>query len=294
MSKKLTVDVGHEPDLYQISQEFPVPEKTENVDSIMLPHTLLGGPKARMPVAMGTAYMVSSQNGKDANGASQNPALLSAWHAARNMQNTAGGQSNSLSGPFQSPSSGVGAWPTVEQLQMLQKPSALQGIHLPLNASKPPPCASQPSQAAPSLKEGNFTDNSNSIPILPRPYGFASYQTPAASLVEQHNQHQPARLHIPPTNQMQQPTVNNNPRATVFQQALSVAAAAMGSEPTSQFAAGFAAAAALANPHFQRAFHQALANASYTPTNVAPASSTNGAQPSVVYNEERLQENTGV
>jgi hypothetical protein len=47
--KKSLVEAKHEPDLFKISELYPLPEKAAD-DSIMLQCTLQGGPSARMPV----------------------------------------------------------------------------------------------------------------------------------------------------------------------------------------------------------------------------------------------------
>lgn len=60
VSEKQAADPDHEPDLYKISESFPVPEKADD-DSILLQCTLQGGPKARMPI-YSTTPLGSSQN----------------------------------------------------------------------------------------------------------------------------------------------------------------------------------------------------------------------------------------
>ncbi|KAL3944641.1 MAG: hypothetical protein SGBAC_001301 [Bacillariaceae sp.] len=50
VSEKQTADPDHEPDLYKISEEHPVPLRCPDDESILLPHILKEGPKARMPV----------------------------------------------------------------------------------------------------------------------------------------------------------------------------------------------------------------------------------------------------
>lgn len=59
VSEKQAADPDHEPDLYKISEEFPVPEKLGGDDSVMLQCTLEGGPKARMPIYSGALYSAS-------------------------------------------------------------------------------------------------------------------------------------------------------------------------------------------------------------------------------------------
>jgi len=54
VAKKLPADPDHEPDLYRISELFPLPLKAADEESILLPCTLQGGPKARMPIYSGS------------------------------------------------------------------------------------------------------------------------------------------------------------------------------------------------------------------------------------------------
>lgn len=59
VAKKLAADPEHEPDLYKISESYPVPTKYED-ESILLQCTVQGGPKARMPIYSGS--LMSSTN----------------------------------------------------------------------------------------------------------------------------------------------------------------------------------------------------------------------------------------
>eukprot|EP00977_Amphora_coffeiformis_P019740 scaffold7415_cov170-Amphora_coffeaeformis.AAC.15 len=59
VSEKTAADPDHEPDLYKISEEFPVPEKAAGDDSVLLQCTLEGGPKARMPIYSGALLSAS-------------------------------------------------------------------------------------------------------------------------------------------------------------------------------------------------------------------------------------------
>jgi HSF-type DNA-binding len=58
-SEKKTANPDHEPDLYQISEEHPVPEKADD-DSILLQCTVQGGPKARMPIYWGSTMSATA------------------------------------------------------------------------------------------------------------------------------------------------------------------------------------------------------------------------------------------
>ena len=62
VNQKKTTDPEHEPDLYKISEENPVPEKVDD-DSILLHCTVQGGPRARMPIYTGPTLGSHSHNG---------------------------------------------------------------------------------------------------------------------------------------------------------------------------------------------------------------------------------------
>ena len=55
VAEKGSTDVDREPDFYKISELYPVPVKADD-ESILLPCTVQGGPKARMPIYSG-AYL---------------------------------------------------------------------------------------------------------------------------------------------------------------------------------------------------------------------------------------------
>jgi hypothetical protein len=58
VAEKQAADPDQEPDLYKISEAFPVPQQAED-DSILLQCTLQGGPKARMPIYSGALRSVA-------------------------------------------------------------------------------------------------------------------------------------------------------------------------------------------------------------------------------------------
>jgi len=270
VSKKLTLDAGHEPDFYTISQEHPVPEKMENTDSIMLPNSLLGRPNARMPVGM------------------------------RNPTKPLNVNLNRLPAQTQFCQGQVPQGYAVPQMQMhnmarAQNPNPAQFVQMQMNVNR------TSNFSAPVLPQSALQTPPSSVsvvPILPKPAAPATAtpiaparyhaqiqpqphessglqaQTQVKVQVQPHHQQQlqahvksqaSSTLNSPQAQgQFQQPLLTNQ-QAAAFQQALSAAAAAIGSDPTSQFAAGFAAAAALSNPHFQRVFNQALAQNNCTP-----------------------------
>lgn len=58
VNQKKTADPEHEPDLYAISEENPVPEKNDD-DSVLLHCTVQNGPRARMPIYTGPVGMAN-------------------------------------------------------------------------------------------------------------------------------------------------------------------------------------------------------------------------------------------
>ncbi len=58
VSQKQACDPEHEPDLYKISEMFPLKDKAPD-DCILLDCTVQGGPKARMPIYTGTSLSSS-------------------------------------------------------------------------------------------------------------------------------------------------------------------------------------------------------------------------------------------
>jgi len=66
VAEKKTADPEHEPDFYAISDMYPLPEKVEEDESILLQCTLQGGPRARVPIysgpSAGMAAMQSMRN----------------------------------------------------------------------------------------------------------------------------------------------------------------------------------------------------------------------------------------
>ena len=63
VAEKTAADPDQEPDLYKISEQFPVPEKADNDDAVLLQCTLEGGPKARMPIYSGSIFSKNSSYG---------------------------------------------------------------------------------------------------------------------------------------------------------------------------------------------------------------------------------------
>lgn len=255
VSKKLTLDAGHEPDFYTISQENPVPEKMQNTDSIMLPNSFVGRPNARMPVGMSNPTEPLNSNRPPAHYGQVPQGYAVPQNQTPNMAHnpTQFGQMQNRTSNFSAP---------LPQ-SSLQTPSCVVPI-------LPKPAA----QATPTQQARYHAQI--------QPHNSSGLQ--AQSQVQPHHQLQQAHVKSQASStlntaqgQFQQPLLTNQ-QAAAFQQALSAAAAAIGSDPTSQFAAGFAAAAALSNPHFQRVFNQALAqNNSSPPSNASGTGTANSS-----------------
>lgn len=71
VNEKKATDPNEEPDLYEVSKLFPVPERTDD-DSILLHCTVQNGPRARMPI-YGGAYSSSATNSNAASVAEKKP-----------------------------------------------------------------------------------------------------------------------------------------------------------------------------------------------------------------------------
>jgi hypothetical protein len=235
VSQKQTVDVDHEPDFYKISQDYPVPKEMENSYSIMLPNSLIGRPHARMPVGMSTSMDPFHR-----------PPMQFGQGPQTQMRNQAGPTNNAPRNPAQ-----------IAQTQF--------GVNSSTKSTAPEPqFASQtPSAMLPILPKFTATPFRYPAQSMAHNQGPSELQQPASHHQLQHAYTQVQRSSTLNTSQQQQhfqqPMLTSE-QAAAFQQALSAAAAAIGSDPTSQFAAGFAAAAALSNPTFQRAFNQAFAH----------------------------------
>ena len=256
VSKKLTLDAGHEPDFYTISGENPVPEKMENTDSIMLPNSFVGRPNARMPVGM------SNPTEPLNNRAPAHFGQVSQGYAVPQIQMPNTAQNPTQFGQMQM--NRTSNFSAAVPQSALQTPSCVVPI-LPKPASQATPTEPARYQAQ----------------IQPRKSSGSQEQTqvqPHHHLQQAHVRSQASSSLNSVQGQFQQPLLTSQ-QAAAFQQALSAAAAAIGSDPTSQFAAGFAAAAALSNPHFQRVFNQALAqnNSTSAPSNASGNGSANSS-----------------
>jgi hypothetical protein len=242
-SKKPSVDPDHEPDLHKISEEHPVPEKGSNPDDILLPSTLIGGPKGRMSVGgehMDLSHSVSGM---------QMRYVFPKAYAETPPSNHQDQTQVPVSVTLPSSKSHSTA-PKITLQQCLETQATQSSNHM------------NSSQMFPQSNTMTPSSNANAMSLIP------SFPHPSNTNPFTSSQHMSALHQALSSLATQDYFVNqaDNQRAAA-------AVAAMGNDPTAQFAAGFAAAAALTNSNFQFAFSQALAmsnqgaNGLYLPNN---------------------------
>jgi hypothetical protein len=254
------VDPDHEPDLYKISEEHPVPEKGSNPDDILLPSTLIGGPKARMNVVGEQTSIPHSMSGMQMRygfpkASSETPPNNVSHHQNHAQFSVATTNRNDVNLPITSISHP--ATKTMFQ-QCLETQVPQTSNHM-----NPSQMFQHSSTMTPSNTNGMSLISSFPLPSNANPF------TNSQQLSAVHQALSSFAAHEYFLNQADK-------------QRAAAAVAAIGNDPTSQFAAGFAAAAALTNSNFQFAFSQALAmsssqgaNGLYLPNNVtSPASQT--------------------
>lgn len=225
VAKKLAADPEHEPDLYAISELHPVPTHFDD-ESILLHCTVQGGPKARMPIYSGSlSYSSTSSSLKDL-----------------------------FLKPDESKKAAAASIvaPTLTQLTPRDH-EALSGFQTSLNASEL--CTSKPPAVNVSIDSG-ATMNTGPVnvgqaqtefttPAVTPPQVFASPGITAATIL--------------PPNSVSAGVNKVSTLAAANQLAFgaphSFVAAFQASSAASQFAAGFAAAAALSHQQFQNMIH---------------------------------------
>lgn len=274
VSKK--AEAEYEPGFYSISSEHPLPEKAETDYNILLPATLVGGPKARMPVGVGGVIMPSNI---------ASAIYLSNSHRSLNL-NGAHQQTNlvRLSRQQVAPEAPDAKLPHNPYTQVQQQltpsncavsnPSRNGLAQVPASALSTPANSAVPTALAPLSSLHQHQHQQQQQPQQQQ-------MQPQPQQQWHHQQQQPPQVH--------QQQMLSNYQANAFQQAMmAAAAAAMGNDPTSQFAAGFAAATALNNPQFQIAFNQALndGSAHMTQSPCTSGESAANANTFVNYNEQ--------
>jgi hypothetical protein len=259
-SKKPSVDPDHEPDLYKIGEEHPVPEKGSNPDDILFPSTLIGGPKARMNVVGEQTGIPHSMSGMQMRygfpkASSETPPNHLSNHQNHVQFSVATTNRNDVNLPITSISHPA----TKTMFQQCLETQVPQSS----NHMNPSQMFQHSSTMTPSNTNGMSLISSFPLPSNANPF------TNSQQLSAVHQALSSFAAHDYFLNQADK-------------QRAAAAVAAIGNDPTSQFAAGFAAAAALTNSNFQFAFSQALvmsssqgANGLYLPNNVtSPANHT--------------------
>lgn len=270
VSKKVTFDAEHEPDFYTISEMHPLQEASDADCNILLPCTLMGGPKARVPVGMmgatGTDYdtalaqsqlqqiMLASKPSAVAGrvgtgdipqvGITQTKPVTGTTNTAKN---TFPGQTV-LEGTFAPvPESSSNQAPISAFNQL---PIALASLH-----QLPTMNTSTAAHQNPTMLSALLQQQSINIDSKP---------TSQATL----------RAMLQAQSQLYLSSVAANQQAAAMQQAISMAmqsnsqtcsSPSVRNDPVSQFAAGFAAATAVSDSQFRSALSKVLsANAAAT------------------------------
>jgi hypothetical protein len=202
----------HEPDLYKISEMHPVPERPTD-DSILLQCTLEGGPKARMPIYSGamTSKPLTLADFKKPSADSQKAAAFS------------------LTAPI-APQLTPWDQEALAAFQQSLGASETQLKNLTVGGSAPVPVASQPTIMVPPSMFATNPGAPISLPANSVAAGPNKVSTLAAA------------------NQL---AFVASPSAGGGQVPDNLMAAFQASSAASQFAAGFAAAAALSHQQFQ-------------------------------------------
>jgi hypothetical protein len=226
VSEKQSADPEHEPDLYKVSEELAVPEKTDD-ESILLQCTLQGGPKARMPIYFGAL----SSTSEDAT--AKQPSVP---YVSQQMDQQIAEMSQSQ---FMNFTMNYG---TENKQDNSQQPQPQVSFKQPAFMSTPAPA---------NMNINGFT------PQQQQPASFQpQQQQPASFQPQQLPDNNNSELSIPNQLAMMPPgiVVANN-----------VAAAYQASSAASQFAAGFAAATALSHQQFRSILEKAMGGTPVAP-----------------------------
>ena len=296
----------YEPDFYSIGEEHPLPEKAETDYNILLPSTLMGGPKARMPVGgslpMNTciANAINISNRNSIYNHHQMNMMNSIYQQTMGAGVVAGintGMNTGTGMPQQTMGTGVvaGINTGTGMTQQTTGAGVVAGIHTG-TGMRPPTRQQHFSGGTVPVTMGVNGNVNVSSKMPPRPHGNVQTQHrhqhhPLGSAAHSHALSCPAGNGMPqvsvqvpmPTPTLSARNVNVLPttalptaplssqqqhlthvsqqqqmanfQTTAFQQAMQqammAALAAMGNDSASQFAAGFAAAAALSNSQLQ-------------------------------------------
>lgn len=272
VSEKQAADPDQEPDFYKIADENPVPEKAED-ESVLLQCTLQGGPKARMPIYFGALSSTFATSG--------------AGQVA-----VAGGSVTSTVAGSQLLHNGVES-SCVEPNKQFSHPTDHRYQHSPPNhyhAELAEQCEIQMNGFSPM--DGKIPPQANFHPSMPptsacnhmshHPYGdvnasssvsFVQVPTPVPTNLNEYNQQ--TSLHV---NQAAGLNTSSFAGSNGGPSPLSDM-----SSPSSQYAAGFAAATALSQQKLRAILGQAFASVQILPAaSSLPSSFSSGTNPAPI------------
>jgi hypothetical protein len=153
VSEKTAADPDHEPDLYKISAQFPVPEKVDSDDAIMLQCTLEGGPKARMPIYSGALF--KSSNGGSGMGAYESKPTPRDQHTIDAFQMSLGASENLFKNMMTGAAAAAGAATASTSSQGGGAGAATQPISLPATSLLTPTPFTMPNMVSQGGKDAN-------------------------------------------------------------------------------------------------------------------------------------------
>ena len=292
VSEKHTTDPEHEPDLFKISEEKPVPERAED-ESILLHCTLQGGPKARMPIYFGNLCSKTTASTLATTGSTQQISQFV-------------GNSGSNASPMNPtntipPSNGTNVGTpgtTTYAMNSISMPNSSPGEAIPKMNHFPSmmptfdmPVLFRPSSNMPAQQQQQRAGESTFLPqtVYAAPTHAPVSQVPTPGSMSTAFVSGPC---ISQNQAMNPPAgaVDGASSLSPLANPLWVMPSAFQGNPVAaaQFAAGFAAAAALSNHNFQQMLEQAFG--SVPPTTSTSNSNSNVLQSSAGAQQQEMQQ----
>lgn len=253
VSEKQATDPEHEPDLFKISEEKPVPERAQD-ESILLQCTLQGGPKARMPICLGNLSKHVNSSPSTAGHVVPNTSSSPIMASMSAPQHAAPGTTYSEACHYR-PSQGY-----PNGMAMMDNQSINNTSYAPTQQENHQQHQTQNEQTF--LPQSAYMPSQSQAPAPITAYGAA----PAPGTQQNH-------VVVTPSLTYEDTTLASplNPMSVLMPAAFQGNSAA-----AAQFAAGFAAATALSNTNFREIFGQALA--SFPPNGNNNGGNVNGQQ----------------
>lgn len=257
VSEKQSTDPEHEPDLFKISEEKPVPERAEDA-SILLQCTLEGGPKARMPIGLGNLL---SGNKSSSVPSPSSSAVQTTLHTISPRLNPTAAPTGTVHGASTYYTGGAALAPAVvhhgESCYVSSMPITEDQIN---STNWNMPLYQQTNTAG---NHEHVHDGQQRTPFVPQEHEYISVPTAAP-----HSSAPAVSVHTGTADcsqkQASTPRLTSTDDGTAcpapLANPLSVMPAAFQRNPAAaaQFAAGFAAAAAMSNQSFQQLLGQAF------------------------------------